>query len=1227
MASIVLSAAGAAVGSAVPVIGPFIGATLGRSLGAQLGGSIDDAIFGANVVKREGPRLEELAVQASTYGNTIPIIYGNMRLAGNIIWSENIKETATTTSQSAGGKGFGGGSRVSTTNYSYSVSLAIAICEGEITNVRRIWADAKLLDLTQGTFRIHYGTEDQLPDPYIEAIEGQGNTPAYRGLAYIVVEDFPLALFGNRIPNFTFEVQRATASDDYNGQSTEAMVRGMTIIPGAGEFVYDTREQFKVQGEFTGFGFAKKEFKRTINHHAADADTNALSSINQLQRTCKNLEWVSVVVTWFGDNLDAGACNIYPAVEYQDDAITEPDAWNVAGFTRQSARLMTYDNNAPRYGGTPDDASLLRYVAELKTRGYKVMLYPMFFMDVENKPWRGRVTGSVADVANFFTKPEGLNRMILHYANLMQNKVDAFVIGSELIGLTRVQDGAGNFPAVDGLMNLAAQVKAIMGAATKVTYAADWSEYHHTDGGWYNLDPLWASPHIDMIGIDAYFPLTEAPQRERGYEVQQVIDGWDSGEGFDYVYDETRTTQQPISPAYAWKNLDWFWNNTHTNPNGQVTLWQPQAKPIWFTEYGFPSVDGATNQPNVFYDPTSSESFFPRGSLGSVDFQAQRQGITGTCARWNDSPMVQNLFLWTWDARPYPYFPDLRNVWADGGVWQTGHWVTGKFGTSSVAEIIRDLCVRSGLNAAHIDVSRVREHVDGFVIAQTSDAKRLLRILLETYLIDAVEVDGVLRFLPQTSARDALRIDAKDCIREQGDMSDMPVKIAHLQESTLPKSVALNVLNKTRNYQSAVERAVRHTSTSDREIIRYVPLVMSANQAFLLAHQQLEHIWQMRTHYDFILGNDNAALNVGDDIILEHENAEYHMRITSLRRSDGRLQVQAKGRAVLESVVPDYNVQENTVIEAVAAQPKSEIIMLDIPALAGDAADEALLRFAVIPDAEGWQGAALFQEVSDNAFQQIGQAFNAASVGMMVNIIPSFEGGNVTDERSEIDVIMRGAGELHSVSDSALLRGANLALIGKECVQFRDAELVSAQRYRLKGLLRGRFGTEHKIATHQAGEHFVLLNQAIGAYALLYDDIDILKHYKAVSIGATLGSAPSTTFTHAAHALRPYAPMHAKTERRGDDIVISWVRRDRIYGAWKNGGDIALSEKNEQYLLEVLNSNNVIRSVNMDVPYYEYTEAQQMDDFGMIVSECNFKISQMSHIVGAGYPAHISYGA
>jgi hypothetical protein len=164
----------------------------------------------------EGPKLNDLKVQVSTYGQSIPKLYGTVRMAGNIIWSTPILETSH---KKKLGKG-GGGKAVQTT-YTYRQSMAIGLCEGEIVGIRRIWINGELVYnlgttasqytilASKETFywmRIYYGTDDQQPSEYIQALEGVANTPAYRGLAYVVFQEFELADWQNRTPNFEFEV-------------------------------------------------------------------------------------------------------------------------------------------------------------------------------------------------------------------------------------------------------------------------------------------------------------------------------------------------------------------------------------------------------------------------------------------------------------------------------------------------------------------------------------------------------------------------------------------------------------------------------------------------------------------------------------------------------------------------------------------------------------------------------------------------------------------------------------------------------------------------------------------------------------------------------------------------------------------------------------------------------------------------------------------------------------
>ncbi len=144
----------------------------------------------APTVKTEGPRLKEAQITSSTEGVPLPRLFGRMRLGGNLIWATNFKETKTTTK--SGGKG-GGGGKQQTTTYTYDCSFAIAFCEGGTqTQLGRVWADGKLLDLSKHTVRFYPGSDTQLPDSYMETIEGVGQVPAYRGTAYLMFERFPL---------------------------------------------------------------------------------------------------------------------------------------------------------------------------------------------------------------------------------------------------------------------------------------------------------------------------------------------------------------------------------------------------------------------------------------------------------------------------------------------------------------------------------------------------------------------------------------------------------------------------------------------------------------------------------------------------------------------------------------------------------------------------------------------------------------------------------------------------------------------------------------------------------------------------------------------------------------------------------------------------------------------------------------------------------------------------
>ncbi len=1213
MASIILSSVGAAVGAAS-------GIDYGAQLGMVVAAGISRSIAGTSKYHYEGARLDTLAVQTSTYGRMIPMVFGTVRIAGNVIWSLPIKEIATTTTTRTGGKG-GSAQKTesSTTTYSYSVTLAIAICEGEIARVERVWADAELLDLSQGVYRIYTGDEAQLPDSLIESYEGVGSTPAYRGLAYVVIEDFPMGDFGNRIPNFTFEVTRRTPQDDVGAAPVESLVTSIMLLPGSGEFVYDTQAEYKITGSSVSGGVVQSGYQVPLNVHTAEGKANVLVALDQLQDTFPNLQWVGVVVNWFGTSMDIGTCEVWPCVEYQANTVTSPDDWEVAGYTRATGRQIGNDAGVLRYGGTPDDGSIVRLLTELRARGLKIFFYPQMLMDVAGKPWRGNLTGAASNVSTFFTKTHGYNAFINHYATLTAGMIDAFAIGTEMRDLNKVTSSTGVFPAVSQFVSLAATVKATLGSSVKVTYAADWSEYHHTDGGWYNLDPLWASSSIDMVGIDAYFPLTDGVQT--GYDIAPIEAGWTSGEGYDFYYtDDTRTTKASLSAPYAWKNIAWWWSNHHVNPDSTTTAWTPSSKPIWFTEYGFPSVDGCTNEPNVFIDSTSISSAYPRFSRGRVDFMAQRVAIAATEAVWAGSSMVLNKFLWTWDARPYPYWPDLTSVWADGNNWVTGHWVQGKLGSSHVAAAVEQIALRAGLTSDQIDTSNLQMLLDGYVIADRVSARSALEQLMQAFFFTIKESDTSLVAILRDATVDAT-VDASDCILQKAGDQLVPYVLSRQEDLVLPQRQEVNFLNRLLQYETDVEAAQRSTqSATDIASITF-SIVLAETQAQSIAETMLSDQWAERSTISLQLPMQYAALEPGDVLVVTDGPITHRIRLS-------RVQIGRPGIVNIKGVIDAAQAWDGYIAPTVGSggslvqpNPATRLEVLDIPALPTDQQDALTLRFAACGIADGWKGATLVRVMDSGDDEVVLSMVRPATIGSAVSVLGTGS-SQVFDEASTVDVALLGNATLASATEASVLNGANVAVLGSEVIQFKNATLVSSGVYRLSGLLRGRLGTEAAIAGHVVGERFVLLDDAVLPLVIPVSNNGQSWTLRAVTLGDALSVGPESTFTVAAQSLKPLSPVKPLAIRNttSGDITLSWFRRARIDAGLRDYVDIPLMEISEQYDVVVMNGGVVARSWLATSPSVAYTAAQQVADFGAAPSSLTVTITQRSGLIGPGNP-------
>ncbi|MDP3547451.1 MAG: glycoside hydrolase/phage tail family protein, partial [Phreatobacter sp.] len=1068
-------------------------------------------------------------------------VYGRMRVAGQVIWATKLTEHA-----SGGGKG---GPRQRT--YSYTANVAVGLCEGPIAGIGRIWADGKELDQTGKTIRVHRGTEDQPADPLIVAKEGAGETPAYRGLAYVDFEQLALDDFGSRIPQLTVEVIRPVGA-------LEPMVRALVVIPGATEFGYEPG----IHAREHGFGRSAPETRHTTRD-----GSDFTVALDEAQSLCPNLEGVSLVVAWFGDDLRAGHCTIRPAVERRDKEVAGLE-WLSAGETRATARLVSEADGKPAYGGSPSDATVIRAIRDLKERGLKVTLIPFVMMDVpaDNAlpdphtgaanqpayPWRGRITcdpapgragspdgtaGADAMIADFLGTAAAADfawagdavayagpaewryrRFVLHMAALAKaaGGVDAFLLGSEMVGLTRLR-GASGHPFVDGLVDLAGEARALL-PDTILTYAADWTEYGGQARGSdldFPLDPLWASADIGAVGIDWYAPLSDRRDETTGspYDRTQLAEGFASGEGYDWFYasdlDRAVGTRAPIADGLGkpWvhrqKDILSWWSEPHVSRVGGVetaaTGWVPMSKPVWLTELGCPAVDRGTNRPSVFPDPKSSESGLPPFSSGDRDDLIQRRALEAVLGRLDPafgageaanpvSPLYggrmidpARIALWAFDARPWPAFPRAADTWADGANWDTGHWLNGRLGAAPVGDLMRAVLADHGITA--VDAEAVEGVLDGFSIDRPMTARDALEGIARAFGVDLVEQADrlVLSGRPPPPAGN-LSVDG--CVDED---DRYPLSVTRGDRDDLPAELSIAYAETDADFRASAVTTRRLAGGSSRVSGLSLSAAGDPGEMTLRAEGLLHRLWSGRDAAAFALPPSALRYEPGDALVIAGPAGDMAVRITAL---EGTLMRRVEAESLAPAVRGRKPKPAHRAYDGPAGEGRPAVAILDLPPLSE--AEPVPLSWCAVA-AEPWRGPyTVWRGGEGLGDEPVASLLRPSLMGRTSS--PLAGGRPWLWDRGPGVTVELVSGALSGLPEAAVLGGANGCAIRHadgnwEVMQFRDALLVADRTYVLRPLLRGQRGTEHQTGPVAAGALVVMLD---GPLASLGTGLDLV---------------------------------------------------------------------------------------------------------------------------------------
>ncbi|MDN5926714.1 MAG: glycoside hydrolase TIM-barrel-like domain-containing protein, partial [Hyphomicrobiales bacterium] len=866
----------------------------------------------------------------------------------------------------------------------------------------------------------------------------------------------------------------------------------------------------------------------------------------------------------------------------------------------------------------------------------------------------------------------GYRRFMLHYANLAMaaGGVDAFLIGSELRDLTTLRDDRNRFPFVGKLCALATDLRATFGYGTKITYGADWSEYfgyHPADGSgdlFFHLDALWAHEAIDAVGIDNYMPLSDwraadyAGGNPDGFEGPYDPDGLVAsiagGEGFDWYYasedDRKDRRRSAITDGaygknwtFRYKDIAGWWSNAHYNRAGGAeastpTAWVPCEKPIWFTELGCPAIDLGPNQPNVFPDPKSSESASPYFSNGGRSDLAQQRFLEAHGRYWdpgepgfeNDANPVSPVYggrmvdlsrqyLWSWDARPYPAFPLLRDVWSDGGNWMLGHWLNGRASGISLSGLIGAILADHGLPAP--DAAKADGFLTGYVISDPSSARSALQPLVDIFGLAVHEDDGGLVFRSPTASATA-PMEITDAAVDKGSAVIEKVRAAH---GDLPVSATVSFQDGLRDYQSASARALREGAAYEREQTLALPAIMDTSMAQALVADWLRRAWRGREEIGLAVPSAAIAPQSGTIIRVLGSDAEF--LVTAI--DEGVLDRISARRILRVAPVPWRPVLPFVDMAspgAVAGEPMA--LFMDLPMISGDAPED---QFRIAVWLMPWKTETLYVSPEDTGFELRASIGLPAVVGELLEPLGSGFSGRF--DRSETLQIRLSDGELQSISELQLLNGGNAAALRSangawELVQFQTAEETAPSIWRLGGLLRGQLGTEDAMAAGaMAGAAFALLDEAVKPTGLLSSEIGLPLNWRVGPSGEDFSGPAFSAYTETGglRARTPLSPVHLKAARRpGGDIDISWIRRGRIDADSWLGPDIPLGEETEAYRVDIVaESGTPVRTLTASSSSLTYSAAAMAQDFPAPPESIRITVRQISAAVGPGIPASI----
>lgn len=548
-----------------------------------------------------------------------------------------------------------------------------------------------------------------------------------------------------------------------------------------------------------------------------------------------------------------------------------------------------------------------------------------------------------------------------------------------------------------------------------------------------------------------------------------------------------------------------------------------------------------------------------------------------------------------------------------------------------LGDIVEAECLNSGLLAApDLDTSLLTSTVRGYEIISAGSIRTGLEPLRAAWPFDAIMHGYKLKFIPRGGAVVAT-IDVGELGASEDGKAGPQITVSREMDSQLPRKVLVSYLDASRDYDRNTGPGYeRHNTDAVNEMALDLGIVLTANEAAGIEEVLSSVYWLERNDVSFVLPPTRLNLEPSDVVEIVTPTGTHELRLTQTNvLADGRIECQAKFNRA--PIYTPASVGQESYSGGQTLQPTgpSNLILLDVPTI-NDTMDATGLLVGMGGYLDSWPGGNLLR--SDDA----GQTW-ASVQGFVTGMTAGFAVNAIGAGRSDIvDVSNRlnfnlNTGDVYSVSLLAMLNGSNLFAYGAhgrwEIIGIQN--FVSESDGSLTGhdLLRGRFGTEWAMTTHQPYDDIVLLDASVLRFiSMNVASINVSRLWNPVTSGRQFDSANNEYGTYTGTNLKPLSPVYLKASKNSitGDTLVEWTRRSRTPIEVSSGLPTPLAETSEGYEVEFYDSSytTLKRTFSgLTTPSVTYTGAQQITDFGTVQSSYYPKVYQVSSAVGRGFPS------